>query len=83
MASGRDPQTMKKISLDLGIQNFLIAGNGANIFNIKDNKNIYENFIKKDKALRIIKMCKENSIFFNVYTKIIYYVYGKNTYMRL
>ncbi len=70
LASGRDPQTMKKISLDLGIQNFLIAGNGANIFNIKDNKNIYENFIKKDKALRIIKMCKENSIFFNVYTSM-------------
>ena len=70
LASGRDPQTMKKISLDLGIKNFLIAGNGAIIYDIKSEKNIYESFIKKDKALEIIKKCKENSIFFNIYTDI-------------
>lgn len=68
LASGRDPQTMKKISLDLGINNYLIAGNGASIYDIKQEKNIYENFINREKALRIIRMCKENSIFFNLYT---------------
>ena len=31
LASGRDPYAMKKISIDLGIENYLIAGNGANI----------------------------------------------------
>ena len=70
LASGRDPQTMKKISLDLGIKNFLIAGNGAIIHDIKMEKNIYQSFIKKEKALEIIKKCKENSIFFNIYTDI-------------
>ena len=68
LASGRDPQTMEKISLDLGIENYLIAGNGASIYDIKLGKNIYEKFIKKEKALKIIKMCKENSIFLNLYT---------------
>lgn len=68
LASGRDPQTMKKISLELGINNYLIAGNGASIYNIKLEKNIYEKYIKKEKALKIIKMCKENSIFLNLYT---------------
>lgn len=68
LASGRDPQTMKKISLELGIENYLIAGNGACIYDIKQNKNIYESFVEKDKALEIIKICKQNSIFFNVYT---------------
>lgn len=68
LASGRDPQTMKKISLDLGIQNYLIAGNGASVYDIKQEKNIYEKYIKKEKALKIIKMCKQNSIFFNLYT---------------
>ena len=68
LASGRDPQTMKKISQDLGINNYLIAGNGASIYDIKQERNIYENFIDKEKALRIIRMCKENSIFFNLYT---------------
>lgn len=68
LASGRDPQTMKKISQELGIENFLIAGNGASIYDIKLEKNIYENFLELDKALKIIKICKENSIFFSVYT---------------
>ena len=69
LASGRDPQTMKKMSLDLGINNYLIAGNGASIYDIQQDKNIYENYISKSKALQVIKMCKENSIFFNVYTE--------------
>jgi len=68
LASGRDPQTMKKISFELGINNYLIAGNGACVYDIEQEKNIYESFIGKEKALEIIKICKENSIFFNVYT---------------
>ena len=70
LASGRDPQTIKKISLDLGINDFLIAGNGASVYDIKLDKNIFESFIEKEKALKIIKICKENSIFFNVYTDV-------------
>ena len=35
LASGRDPKTMEKISLNLGINNYLIAGNGASIYDIK------------------------------------------------
>lgn len=68
LASGRDPETMKKMSLELGIDNYLIAGNGASVYDIKLDKNIYESFIEKEKALQIIKLCKENSIFFNIYT---------------
>ena len=68
LASGRDPKTMEKISMELGIQNYLIAGNGASVYDIKLEKNVCENFIEKEKALEIIKICKENSIFFNVYT---------------
>ncbi len=68
LASGRDPSTMQKISRELGIENYLIAGNGASVYDIKAQKNIYENFIDTNKALKIIKMCKENSIFFNLYT---------------
>lgn len=69
LASGRDPKTMKKMSLDLGISDYLIAGNGASIYDIKLEKNIYQKYIQKEKALKIIKMCKENSIFLNLYTE--------------
>lgn len=68
LASGRDPKTMQKMSIELGIKNFLIAGNGACVYDIQKEQNIYENFIEKEKALKIIKICKENSIFFNIYT---------------
>ena len=70
LASGRDPKTMQKISKELGIEKYLIAGNGASVYDIQLEKNIYKNFIKKEKALEIIKICKENSIFFNVYTSM-------------
>lgn len=68
LASGRDPKTIEKLSLELGIKNYLISGNGASIYDIKEQKNIYENFIDKEKALKVAQICKENSIFFNVYT---------------
>lgn len=68
LASGRDPKTMEKISHELGIENYLIAGNGASVYDIKNEKNIYENFLEVEKALEIIKICKENSIFLSVYT---------------
>lgn len=68
LASGRDPKTMEKISKELEIENFLIAGNGATIYDMKQEKNIYEKFLEIDKALEIINICKNNSIFFSVYT---------------
>lgn len=68
LASGRDPKTMEKISNELGIKNFLIAGNGASVYDIKQEENIYENFLEIRKALEIIRICKENSIFLSVYT---------------
>ena len=68
LASGRDPKTMEKISHELGIENYLIAGNGASVYSIQEEKNIYENFLEVEKALEIIKICKENSIFLSVYT---------------
>lgn len=68
LASGRDPKTIEKLSLELGIKNYLISGNGASIYDIRAQKNIYENFIDKEKALKVAQICKENSIFFNVYT---------------
>ena len=30
---------------------------------------IYDKFIERQKALQIIKICEENSIFFNIYTE--------------
>ena len=68
LASGREPQSIKKTSLSLGIKNYLITGNGANVYSIKEDKNIYESYISKEKALEVISKCINNSMFVNVYT---------------
>ena len=68
LASGREPQSIKRTSLALGIENYLIAGNGASVYSINEDKNIYESYINKKKALEIIEKCKKNSMFLNVYT---------------
>ena len=36
---------------------------------MKNEQIIYDKFIERQKALQIIKICEENSIFFNIYTE--------------
>lgn len=68
LASGRPIDSIKTITEELGIKGYFIAGNGALVYDIQKDEIIYENYIKKEKALEIIKICEENSIAYNVYT---------------
>ena len=68
LASGRPTDSIKTITEELGIKGYFIAGNGALVYDIQKNEIIYENYIKKEKVLEIIKICEENSIAYNVYT---------------
>ena len=69
IASGRSIDSIKTIAEEIGSKNFFIAGNGSIIYDIKKDKIIYEKYIPKNKALQIMEMCEENSIFYTVYTK--------------
>ncbi len=70
IASGRSViDYMKNISREIGSENFFIAGNGALIYDIKKDKTIYKKYMSKSKVLDIIKICEENSIFYNIYTE--------------
>ena len=68
IASGRTIDSIKSIANEIGSDKYMIAGNGAIIYDIKNDKIIYEKYIPKEKALDIIKICDENSISYNVYT---------------
>lgn len=68
LASGRPIDSIKTIAKELGIKGYFIAGNGALVYDIQRDEIIYENYIKKEKVLEIIKICEENSIAYNVYT---------------
>lgn len=68
LTSGRMPKAMLAITNEVNANNYLISGNGATVYDIKNNKTIYNNYLSKKKLLEVIKICEENSIYYNIYT---------------
>lgn len=69
LASGRVPDSIERFSKEINSNKYLIAGNGTIIKDIQKDEIIYDNFISKEKTLKIVKLCEENSVFCNVYTQ--------------
>lgn len=69
IASGRPIDSIKTIAKEIKSENYFISGNGAILYDIKKDEIIYENTLKKSKILDIIKICEENSIYYNIYTE--------------
>ena len=69
IASGRPTDSIKTIAKEIKSEKYFISGNGAIIYDITNDEIIYENTLKKQKALDIIKICEENSIYYNLYTE--------------
>lgn len=68
IASGRNKLSAMSFTKEINSNEYLICNNGATLYDIKNEKNIYNNAIDKKKALDIIKICEENSIFYSIYT---------------
>ena len=68
IASGRPIDSIKAIANEIKSDKYFIAGNGAIIYDIKNDQVIYDKYLKKEKVLEIIKICEQNSISYNVYT---------------
>ena len=69
IASGRPIDSVKTIAKEIKSEKYFISGNGAIIYDISKDEIIYENTLKKQKTLDIIKICEENSIYYNIYTE--------------
>lgn len=69
LASGRPIMSVKNLANEIGCNNYMICGNGAITYDIQKEEIIYNRFLEKAKVLQLIKICEENSIFYNVYTK--------------
>jgi len=69
IASGRPIDSIKTIAKEIKSDKYFISGNGAIIYDIANDKIIYENVLKKQKVLDILKICEENSIYYNIYTE--------------
>ncbi len=68
IASGRSIDSIKYIASEIDSSKYMIAGNGAIVYDRSQNKILYEKYIPKNKALDIIQICEENSIYYNIYT---------------
>ena len=69
IASGRPITSAKSYAIEAGTDKFVICGNGSVLYDMEHNKIKNSKFIERQKALQIIKICEENSIFFNIYTE--------------
>ena len=69
IASGRPINSIQAIAKEIGSNNYFIAGNGALIYDMKNDDIIYEKYMSKQKVLEIINICEQNSISYNVYTE--------------
>lgn len=69
LSSGRPISSTESLAVELGVDNYLISGNGAAVFDIKKQEILYDRFLSKEQVLKIAKICEENSFFYNVYTE--------------
>lgn len=69
LSSGRPISSTESLAKELGVDNYLISGNGAAVYDIKNQKLIWDRFLSKEQVLNIAKLCEENSFFYNVYTE--------------
>ena len=69
IASGRPVSSVRTFAIDSGANNYIICGNGSILYDLKNEQILYDKFIDKQKVLQIIKICEENSIYYNIYTE--------------
>ena len=69
LSSGRTTNSVKNFANDIGNNEYIICGNGSIIYDLQKDEIIYDKFIDKRKALQIIQICEDNSIYYNLYTE--------------
>ena len=68
LSSGRPIASVKSFAQNIGAKDYIICGNGAILYDLKNEKIAYGDYIDKNKVLKLIKICDENSIYYSVYT---------------
>ena len=67
LTSGRMPKAILPIANEIKADKYIISGNGAAIYDVQNDKIIYNSYLTKKKVLEIIDICEKNSMFYNVY----------------
>lgn len=69
LASGRPISSVEDLANELQANHYLISGNGAIVFDMHKKEVVYDKFLSKEQVLNIVKICEENSIYYNIYTE--------------
>ena len=69
IASGRGVMSVKNFANEIGANEYAVCGNGAVVYDFKQESIIYDKFLSQKKVLQLIKICEENSIYYNVFTE--------------
>lgn len=69
LTSGRMSTSVLSIAEEIGANNYIISGNGALIYDLKKDEILYNQCISKEKVLKIIRICEENSIYYTINTE--------------
>ena len=68
LSSGRPIASVKSFAQDVGAKDYIVCGNGAILYDLKNDKIAFGDYIDKNRVLKLIKICDDNSIFYSVYT---------------
>lgn len=68
LTSGRMPKAILPIADEINANKYIISGNGAAIYDVKNDEVIYDNYINKEKVLEVIDICEKNNMFYSLYT---------------
>ncbi|MCI9365495.1 MAG: HAD family phosphatase [Clostridia bacterium] len=69
LCSGRMSSSVIGIADEIGANNYMISGNGSLVYDLKKKKILYNECIPKEIALKIVKICDENSIYYTINTE--------------
>lgn len=69
IASGRGAMSVRNYANETGANEYAVCGNGAIVYDFKQEGIIYDKFLSKKKVLQLIKICEENSIYYSIYTQ--------------
>lgn len=68
LASGRIVNSTVTYARNIGLNSYVISGNGSVITELKTEENIYTNCLGNRATQSIVDICKDNTISLNVYT---------------
>ena len=69
LASGRPISSVEDLANELQANHYIISGNGATVYDMQKQETVYDRFLSKEQILNIVKICEENSIYYNIYTE--------------